>query len=200
MDMFKAGCAWETDPYSLKLRHGSAGEYTVKLGYHLAYCWKMAKKGSRGESSDNTASQKFWKMLWRSRVPERVKIHGWRLYHHALPVCRELQKRGCGELIHCCFCGFKGESDEHLFIHCWWSKVFWSKLGVAEAPSHDQEVISSWWWHYASAENPELFLKVLVGVWLIWQNRNLMVHGSKGWLVDESVFRVNNYLSSLRTI
>lgn len=77
----------------------------------------------------------FWKSLWRMPVLDRVKIHAWRLYYRAMPVYNELTKRGCEALKECCFCGFGGESVEHIFFQCWWSKVFfWKKLAIEEVP------------------------------------------------------------------
>lgn len=142
IEIYKCGSNGGSDPGTLQWNSGTTGNFSVKEGYRLTYRWKLSKLSRRGEPSDSAQSQKYWKMLWRISVPKRVKIHAWRLFHHALPVFEELKKRGCGAMKEWCFCGYRGESLEHLFYQCWWSKAFWSKLEMEEAPEACQDDIS----------------------------------------------------------
>lgn len=89
LEIFKCGInSAGADLVSLKWLRGATGEYTVKEGYHLAYKWKLAHSvcNGNGETSDAFQIQQFWKNVWRLKVPERVKIHIWKLFHHALSV------------------------------------------------------------------------------------------------------------------
>lgn len=126
--IFKCGSSGiPDDPSTLIGNSGASGEFTVKEGYRHAYRWKQSKLSCRG-ASDSSKIQAFWKSLWRTGVPDRVKILVWRLYYHAIPLYKELNKRGFGNLKECCFCGYKGETVEHLFFQCWWSMAYWGML------------------------------------------------------------------------
>lgn len=39
----------------------------------------------------------------------------------------------------------------------------------------------------------DLFAKVLIGVRVIWQCKNSLVHGGKEWTIDEGILRVERY-------
>lgn len=49
---------------------------------------------SRGECSDNSRVQAFWKKLWHIKIESNVKIFVWRLFHNFLPVADNLRGEG----------------------------------------------------------------------------------------------------------
>lgn len=40
--------------------------------------------------------------------------------------------------------------------------------------------------------------KILIGTWILWSNRNTIVHGGKGWSVEESVLKIEAYLHTFK--
>lgn len=110
------------------------------------------------------------------------------------PSSMELCKRECGDVKECCFCGYKTESIEHLFIKCWWSKAFWAKLEVIAAPEDTNENITQWLSFQGLRGGAEYTKKVIVGAWVIWKNRNAVVHRS----VDEAVLMTNSYIQQFK--
>lgn len=194
LDIFKNGIDGDRqNPMTWCWKYGSSGMFSVKEGYRFAYEWKMAVASNHGSYSDTDQTRNQWKKLWKIKAPDRVKIHIWKLFHHALPVHKTLVKRGMHCDVSCCFCGYKHETLEHLFIHCWWSKVFWNRLQLGEVPHEYQNDVTDWIWFYMNIDSAALLRTLAVGVWVLWRNRNMFLHEKKGWSIDESVLKVKSY-------
>lgn len=68
------------------------GCFTVRSAYHLAMSKERLKFG-RPSSSSPAAQHKSWLTLWGTRVPNKVKLHFWRLMRNGLAVGNELERR-----------------------------------------------------------------------------------------------------------
>ncbi|CAM8974659.1 unnamed protein product [Rhodiola kirilowii] len=194
LEIFKSGLVEGTVADGWRWRLTNHGEFTVKSAYPLARNWLLTKSKDRGEPSNTDLLRKIWKRLWRTNLPDRIKIFTWRLYHDALPVAENLIRRGCDPDFGCCFCGSKQETSLHLFVECWWAKEFWRKLGSGEIVQSRAVHISDWMW-YHMAENKLTDLKrVMVGAWVLWYNRNKQVHGKLGYSIDWCCSRTLNLI------
>uniref|UniRef100_A0A7N2R5Q9 Reverse transcriptase zinc-binding domain-containing protein n=1 Tax=Quercus lobata TaxID=97700 RepID=A0A7N2R5Q9_QUELO len=72
--------------------HTKSGEYTVRSGYYIAR--QIAKeKDEVGECSRTGMSGLIWNMLWKLKIPNKIKIFGWRAWNNALPTRENLFKR-----------------------------------------------------------------------------------------------------------
>lgn len=120
MKIFKSGLEL-AEANEWKWIFSSSGEYSVKSGYELTRRWKLSRHSDIGEPSNWESSANVWTRFWRSRVPDRVELVTWPLYHDSLPVFSNLSKRGCDTSNGRLFCGFKNENALHLFVNCWWS-------------------------------------------------------------------------------
>ena len=72
-------------------------------------CWR-----DKGISDDLLKS--FWRRLWASDMPEKIKVWFWLLSHKAIPVGEWMRSRG-GEA-GCTLCGHSLESIPHCFWNC----------------------------------------------------------------------------------
>ncbi|XP_058734167.1 uncharacterized protein LOC131605866 [Vicia villosa] len=80
---------------------------------------------------NNSVSLAFSR-LWKSKVPSRIHIFGWRLIWNILASKVELAKRGTlldPSLLVCSLSGRAQEDLDHLFLYCdiardWWHKLF----------------------------------------------------------------------------
>lgn len=129
-------------------------------------------------------------------MPDRIKIQTWKTFHHAIPVFSTLAKRGIeGDQcdLKCCFCGFKQETVEHLFLQCWWSRMLWDKLQVGVISPEYQSTVADWLWFLLSSSPVNILRKVAIGIWVLWRNRNMIVHDKKGWSIDECFLKIKSY-------
>lgn len=135
----------------------------------------------QGECSNKREASLFWKAVWRMRLQNKTKVFVWRLYHEALPVACNIQKRGIELDVHCQVCGFKGESIKHIFLDCWWSISVWSGLGLSNKwESLRLDNMREWLWYCFKNFTADTFSLVCLGASLIWRNRNLVAHNKKG--------------------
>ncbi|GMN42308.1 hypothetical protein TIFTF001_011520 [Ficus carica] len=69
-------------------------------------------------TSWGVSDSSWWRKLWRSQVPNKVKIHVWRAYHDALPAMLPLSKRGIDADKLCPLCRDDMEDTSHAFWYC----------------------------------------------------------------------------------
>ena len=151
------------------------GEFTVKSAYHLAH--SLVKSREEAECSNGDPFKPFWKILWRLKLPAKVKIFVWQACVNGLPTRDKVCSLGISSNFECPICGKDSENVHHALLHCdfanrvWgcWSDVphmilryNWSFQDsalhfLAHKPSHDLE----------------LFFTV---AWAIWFNRNKVIH------------------------
>ena len=134
----------------------------------------------------------YWKMLWKSKMNERLKLLLWRIVCNSHPVREIFSKRFPIPNISCPVCGEEVEFIEHVFIRCpiivqaWANSVWPLNMGVFKDMSIDQwiniiinpiEML-----HVQGKEAKDFTLFAIVLCDQICMNRNQTVWGNK--LVD----------------
>ncbi|PNX80416.1 hypothetical protein L195_g036415, partial [Trifolium pratense] len=79
---------------------------------------------------DTNAADAFSR-LWKSDVPSKIIVFGWRLLLNRLPTRTALHRRGILSNpfeSSCVFCFRHMEDETHLFFSCYFSKVVWCKV------------------------------------------------------------------------
>ncbi|KAL5781846.1 hypothetical protein ACOSP7_006875 [Xanthoceras sorbifolium] len=92
--------------------------YSVQNGYILALSVK-----SKGERSDSSLLQKWWKVLWHLNIPPKVRIFIWRLYYDVVPALLNLVVRKILVSPLCPLCGLVDESTTHALFWCKFAKA-----------------------------------------------------------------------------
>ena len=93
-----------------------SGEYTVRLGYQVA--WQLQKEAKWVESSNGIVGSIVWKSLWKLKVPNKIKVFGWRACRNILPTRVNLAQR---RIIHdnrCEACKIEAETRIHALWSC----------------------------------------------------------------------------------
>jgi hypothetical protein len=62
-----------------------SGIYSVKTAYKLLY--KIKVEGAHPETP-SSSSDDLWKVLWKIKVPPKVKVFWWRVIHEFLPAIK----------------------------------------------------------------------------------------------------------------
>ncbi|XP_062024673.1 putative ribonuclease H protein At1g65750 isoform X2 [Rosa rugosa] len=153
------------------------GCFTVKSCYHAAR--NTAMSGSVLAASSSTANNlgKYWKILWQSNVPPKVRIFVWRLLKGVVPTMRNLlQRRVPLPDSRCVFCHKVIEDDLHVFKNCKLVVPLWvcSPLTL-HSYSHPAHSLMDWIFDMPdkfTAQQRELFFVLL---WVIWKNRNCVL-------------------------
>lgn len=70
-------------PNSLSWTPSKSGEYSVRLGYQVA--WQLHKEAEWAESSHGVVGGVILKSLWKPKVPNKIKVFGWQACYNILP-------------------------------------------------------------------------------------------------------------------
>ena len=158
-----------------------SSEFTVKSAYML--------KMQQSSTSLGPMHEEYWKMLWKSKMHERLKLLLWRIVCKSLLVQEILSKRFPIPNISCPVYGEEVETVEHVFIRCpitiqAWANLIWPlNMDVFKDINIDQwikiiinrrEMLKI---QGKEAKEFTLFAAVLCDQ--IWRNRNQTVWGSQ---------------------
>ncbi|XP_075665092.1 uncharacterized protein LOC142634705 [Castanea sativa] len=166
--IMKSGCCWRVgNGHSIQILGDKwIPNHPTNAHLHIIKD-KVAKEVLRGgwvaESSRGCIGKGVWPKLWKLRIPNKIKVFGWRACNEILPTKLNLSKRRVIEDAMCPICLRFSKSVVHALWECDAARDVWA--------SQDMEV-------------------VLVQAWLIWNQRNQVVHGGKfhdlGWLTNQA--------------
>ena len=155
-----------------------SGEYSVKSGYRKAQ--KAWKELNWAESSRGAVGREVWKTLWKLKVPNKIKVFGWRACHSILPTRVNLYKRRIIANNRCEVCKTEPEIEIHVLWNCGVAQDIWAGCSARLQKCHmgQEDMINLWEELIArlTIEELELFL---VQAWIIWNQRNAMIHGKQ---------------------
>lgn len=116
---------WPRPDHVLVWHFSSNGSYSVKSGYHFEM-----KDREAASSSNRLGEAEWWRKLWYTKIPNKVKIHVWRAFHEAFPVRSQLDKRGVSTTLCCPRCSQMVEDVSHSFWLCEGARVVWEKSAL----------------------------------------------------------------------
>ncbi|PNX71113.1 pantothenate synthetase [Trifolium pratense] len=102
----------------------SNGLFSVKSCYSFLI-------SSRQVTMLETTEAEALSRLWKSDVPSKINVFGWRLLLNRLPTRMALHRRGILSNpfeLSCVFCFWHREDGAHLFFSCYFSKVVWRNV------------------------------------------------------------------------
>lgn len=116
-----------------------------------------------------------YKFLWKSKLPQKIKIFIWLVVRNKILTKDNLKKRNCNGSLECCFCGVD-ESIDHLFFHCLIARYMWRVIQVAlnlvEIPKSISNLCDNW----LSKPKDKIANLILFSCgamfWAIWRTRN----------------------------
>ncbi|KAL9664441.1 hypothetical protein QQ045_019841 [Rhodiola kirilowii] len=170
----------------------SDGEFSTRAAYGILLREENRREADViGESSDKSKIKLFWKRFWRVKAQNKAKIFMWKLFHNAVPVLKNLLKKGCRVEPMCVVCGLNGEDGVHAFLNCWWAKEFWKRLlPTADFTNINFSSLGDWLWYcFQFLQREELSLLFCGSRW-IWWNRNRLYHKEDGVDLRAAVSKV----------
>lgn len=90
--------------------------FAVKSAYKKAR--QVLKGEDWAESSNGCAGKNVWAALWKLRLPNKIKVFGWKVYHDILPTWLNLIKRQIIIDNGCPICSIFPESTIHALWEC----------------------------------------------------------------------------------
>ena len=175
-----------------------SGEYSVKSGYHTTRLLSK-QEAEKGESSGEVIGGPVWARLWKLKIPNKIKVFGWRACQDILPTRENLARRRIVEDARCGVCLSATETEYHALWECGLAQNVWAgctrclqkgRIGHVDMLHLVEEMQGR-----LSKEELELFW---VQSWLIWNQRNTLMHG--GVIQDPGRLnqRARDYLEEFR--
>jgi hypothetical protein len=115
-----------------------------------------------------------FKHLWKSRIPLKIKIWLWLIWHNAIATKDNLLKRNWVGSASCQFCQ-ENETISHLFFECVAAKFVWSSVATAlGAPDRPGSFTQFFWWlpRIIPASRNVQIAGLAAICWAIWKLRN----------------------------
>ncbi|XP_050259107.1 uncharacterized protein LOC126704117 [Quercus robur] len=178
--------------------HQRKGIFTVKSAYKVAR--KVLSEGRVAESSRGCAGKEVWPAIWKLRIPNKIKVFGWRACNEILPTKLNLSKRKIIVDAMCPICLRFPESVVHALWECGAARDVWvGSLKILQKGGSrmvDMLQLMEYLMEQVKSHDMEV---MLVQAWLIWNQRNRVVHGGKfhnlGWLNN----RATEFLEEFQT-
>lgn len=152
-----------------------------------------------GESLGVVLGGSVWEKLWKLKIPNKIKVFGWRACLDILPTRENLPRRRIIKDDRCGVCSLAKESGYHVLWECGLAQDIWascpSRLQKGTSGHDDMLHLVEHMQHRLTDDELELFW---VQSWLIWNQRNSMLHG--GVIQDPGRMnqQVKDYLEEFR--
>ena len=108
--------------------------FFVRSAYFLQLEIEKQSNASSASTSDHTKIHSFWKGIWSSTIPPKIKSFIWRACNDSLPTRTKLFDRKISNSFSCALCNDEAETNSHLFLECsfaqsvWLQTQFWNGL------------------------------------------------------------------------
>ena len=136
-------------------------------------------------SSDGQNRGLIWTRLWKFRLPNKIKLFGWRACHNILPTKENLVRRRITQDSVCERCNQGPESGLHALWECGVARDVWAvNKGRLQKSVCGQTNFSHLFVNLMDMLSREELESFMVQSWLIWNQRNSVLHG--GMLQDPS--------------
>ncbi|KAL1210712.1 putative mitochondrial protein [Cardamine amara subsp. amara] len=165
--------------------HTRSGEYTVKSGNWLANQIDKEEfiQNAGFQPSLNSLKERAWSLF---TVP-KIKAFIWRVCSDALPVVDMLKIRGYKGDNRCQFCGFEGESSNHVLFTCTIARQIWalSRFPVPFEGFDSLSAHSNLFYLFQTEKKfdiPQDIRRLFPWIlWRLWKNRNSFLFDNKSF-------------------
>lgn len=97
------------------------GAFSTKSAY------KVSTLGSLSCSSvSNGGVEKWWNCLWKTKIPNKIKMLVWRVFHDIIPSNFNLCNKNVPITYGCSECGKKQKTSFHTLFRCKRAKEIWN--------------------------------------------------------------------------
>lgn len=90
--------------------------FSVRGAYKLAAAECSWENSAASSSSADANDRRIWDYIWKANVPEKIKIHGWRVASNTVATKRNCLKRTLTTDSTCDICGNGEENEYHANI------------------------------------------------------------------------------------
>ena len=151
------------------------------------------------ECSNGAVGGVVWKVLSKLKVPNKIKVFGWRACCNILPTRVNLVHKKIIQDNRCKVCKFEAETGIHALWNCGVARDVWAgcSIRLQKCTGEQGDILQLMELIIAclSTDDLELFL---VQAWIIWNQRNGLIHGKQLQPPEVLTKRAQDFLAEFR--
>ncbi|KAA3467359.1 reverse transcriptase [Gossypium australe] len=182
---------------TLVWKHEGSEVYIVKSGYRaLATSVDLPTALCSNEED----YENFYKSLWPLNIPEKIKIHVWKLFNNLLPHSSNLVKRMLAVESVCPLCRVELEDSSHLMWSCGVLKCVWSHLQVQIPVLEESWCSKKRLAHTFSTADEQQRYTIAISLWSLWYRRNKLIHEGIRFSLQEVLGFIRGYIKEINML
>ena len=103
----------------------------MRSGYHSEWSHQFGPSAGQLSLPGGSVTNPVWKIVWKLKIPSKVKIFIWRSLHGIIPLKSILVNRHIGTSGQCPICDQSAEDIRHLLFQCTTAQEMWMSLGLS---------------------------------------------------------------------
>ena len=181
---------------SIAWHYEKSGQFTVKSAYKLADMIKRNSTSGASASNSEAGVRNLWDMIWKAKVPEKIKIFGWRTATNSLATKLNTCRRTITTDSICSLCGKEDENEFHAVNVCTRSKALrFTMRPIWNLPKEDKfrYTGTDWLQILLNSQDEITRRRILMLFWQCWNLRNDAIHGVGKGTVQGSAILLTRY-------
>jgi hypothetical protein len=187
----------------IALHFEKSGNFSVRSAYRLALL-QNSENFCSGQQSDNpNGDRPIWDVIWKTKVPQKVKIFSWRLATDALAVQKNRCSRNMTTDPTCTICGREEEDGYHATMTCTKAAALRESMRKIWKLPPEEKLRNSgkeWTLNILNASSPDMRGKLMLVWWRAWHLRNNCSFGDGKVGINQSTDFLSNYWQVLSNI
>lgn len=103
--------------------HTTRGNYSISTRAKVAI--EKLSSPRLQASSSRLINKDIWQLIWKCKVPQKIRLFLWKICHNSLAVRENLRRRKIAPNGQCPICLHPSETIEHMLFFCPWTKAIW---------------------------------------------------------------------------
>jgi hypothetical protein len=150
---------------------------------------------SGGQSSSSpTKDRSIWDLVWKEKVPQKLRVFAWRAATSTLAVRSGLNRRMPKVDNMCTICGMAAKDEHHALVTCTLARAL--RGGMRQFRELPMFKGTEWLFVLLSNSSQNARPMIIFLLWRVWHHRNNVVHGDGRASVSASIPFLRNYLDS----
>lgn len=177
------------------------GIFTVRSAYKLVASIQGQTQRIPSSSSSEPNARSIWDLIWKAKVPPKVRIFGWRVATNTLATKRNKWKRTLEVDATCGICGCDEEDEFHAVVACTKSRALRYEMRKEwELPPECSFRYTGPDWLQVLLDkiSEDMQARVLMLLWRGWHLRDNCIHGKGNETIRQSVAFLLKYEEDLQ--
>ena len=106
--------------------------FSVRSAYHIEWDHQFGARTRREDGQGSAEPNPVWDILWKLKIPSKIKVFLWKALHGTFPGMAILASRHIPVSPQCPICRSGPENIWHLLFTCTRARKVWSALGLLD--------------------------------------------------------------------